>query len=139
LGDQGTALVLGIASVIAAIRIDEDQAYGGAQHIHWVGVERRVPDHALTTGRAARFRLGDNCLSWRAWEVPVQQQIGGLLERRMIGQVVDVIATVDEPPFCAEHITDRRFVGDDSFQTATGGVVDGGRHGGGGTPVQGSR
>ena len=121
--------------VVSLVGIDESRrAHGRAQHVHRLGREGCILDDALHDFREFLRRLdrGDERLELLArGEVALQQQIGRLFERRVVGQVVDVVAAVDETAFFPKDVADRRLVGDDAFETLGGGGsrLHGGWHG----------
>ena len=54
--------------------------------------------------------------SFRGRQIAVPQQINDLFKGRVLGQVVDVIAPVDQFAVLAVHVTDGRLAGDHVFQ-----------------------
>ena len=92
-------------------------ARAGAHHVHQRHVRRNQPQHVdhlmrhrgiLRQPMAKRGQLVD------LRQFAIQQQIGHFVESGMRGQFVDPIAAIRQS---AGDRADRRFAGDDSFQT----------------------
>ena len=125
LGDEPHRLaVLRRPAVVAAIGVHEHRrAHRRAQHVHRVRGGGRVLDDAMhyAVDLLGCFDLCGERLELRPRrQLAVEEQIGRLLERRVVGEIVDVVPPVDQAAFVTEDGAHRRFGGDDAFEALRG-------------------
>src|SRR4030095_3706362 len=93
---------------------------GGAHHIHRAGGFRRSLDEVNYPARqlplsAQLLHKSIDLLAIRQLSLP--KEVNDFLETDFAGQLVDVVAGVDQLPFVTDDIAQARAVCDNSFQT----------------------
>ena len=87
----------GLARIVGGFGIERgERGHRRAQHVHRMGALKGAHDVEHRRRQLARrFQLGiEGRKLPRARQIAVQQQPGGLLEARMLGQIVDRIAAI---------------------------------------------
>ena len=105
-----------------------DRRYARAQHVHRPRVSRDLAqDREEPVGhepprREPGAQVGQ--LAFRR-QVSEQQQVRDLFERRVLREVMDVVAAIGEPPRLALDVAEHGLADDDAFET---GIDHRGRH-----------
>jgi hypothetical protein len=101
-GEADALLAHGFRGVVEGVGLEGGEGgeggYGRAQHVHRVAVLHRLDDRQdLARQAARRLQLGIEFgeLLCRG-EFAVKQEIGRLLEARMLGEVMDRIAAISQ-------------------------------------------
>ena len=117
---NGAAVVRSGAVVFERIVVEAEHRHSGANHIHrrgvlWSGFEKIHHGLRQLAGRAKFVRKRRELFFVREFAVP--EQVGHLLEGRLAGDLVDVVAGVDQNSLVSQHIAEVGGVGDDSFES----------------------
>jgi hypothetical protein len=109
--------------VVRVRRVEGEGGDGRGEHVHHLGVfgegANKVDD--LPGQLVALAYLAPQLVQLVApREPPVPEQEDGLLEGRMLGQIVDVVALIDQDALLAVHVADGRAGGHHAAQARPG-------------------
>src|SRR5213075_166108 len=94
---------------------------GRSHHIHWIGsFWRRLDkiDHWIWQLPFGSKRMGEFVELAPIWQFPLPQQVNHFLVTDFAGEIVDVVAGVNELTLIADDIAQSRRIRDDAFQSA---------------------